>query len=138
MTLDFAFLTDAATLLPDGRFDVVGGGFDVVLAEEFPATKYAMALIGRVRFSPEECGNQYRIHAEIIAPDGQILPPDLWITFRQDPHPRDPQNSNVTTFALNYQGVQFPTPGYHVFRISDGTKTLGQVILEVVPPGGRK
>lgn len=138
MTLDFAFLTDAATLLPDGRFDVVGGGFDVVLAEEFPATKYAMALIGRIRFSPAECGRQYRIHAEIVAPNEEIIPPDMWITFRQDPHPRDAKNSNVTTFAFNYQGVQFPSPGYYVFRLSDGTITLGEVKLEVVPPGGRK
>ncbi len=137
MKLEFAFLADAATLQDNGMFAVVGGGFDVVLGEKFPATKYAMALIGRVRFEAEECGKHYRIHAEIVAPDGQIVPPDLWIAFNQAPHPRQPNRSNVTTFCFNFQGVQFSAPGDYVFRLSDGTQTIGQVILEVVPQGGQ-
>lgn len=135
MKLEFAFLADAATMQDNGLFAVVGGGFDVLTGEVFPATKYAMALIGRVRLEPDECGKPHKIHAEIIAPDGQVVPPDLWISFHQPGHPRDAKRSNTTTFCFNYQGARFPTPGDYVFRLSDGTQTIGQVILEVVPPG---
>ena len=137
MNLEFAFLADAVTVQDNGFFAVVGGGFDVVAGEQLPAIKYAMALIGRVRFEAEDCGKPYKIHAEIVAPDGQIVPPDLWISFTQAPHPRNPKRSNVTTFCFNYQGVQFPVPGDYTFRLSDGNQTIGQVLLEVVPPGDR-
>ena len=39
MKLEFAFLADAATMLENGNFDVIAGGFDVVTARTFPATK---------------------------------------------------------------------------------------------------
>jgi len=135
MKLDFAFLADAATVQDNGMFAVVGGGFDVVRGEQFPATKYAMALIGRVRFEPGECGKQYRILAEIVAPDGRVIPPELGISFSQPSHPRDPDRSNTTTFCFNYQGVRFPAPGDYSFRLSDGVSVIGQVVLEVVPTG---
>ncbi len=137
MKLEFAFLADAATVQDNGLFAVVGGGFDVLVGEQFPATKYAMVFIGRLRLEPEDCGKHYEIHAEIVAPDGQVVPPDLWISFDAPPHPRDPKRSNTTTFCFNYQGVRFPAPGDYAFRLSDGMQTIGQVILEVVPPGDR-
>jgi hypothetical protein len=136
MKLDFAFLADAATVQDNGMFAVIGGGFDILRGTQFPATKHAMALVGRVRFGPDEWGKNYKIHAEIVAPDGQIIPPDLWISFDPSPHPRDLTRSNTTTFCFNYQGVQFPSPGDYVLRLSDGSQTIGQVVLEVVPEGG--
>ena len=35
MKLEFAFLADAATVLENGQFDVIGGGFDVVAGKDF-------------------------------------------------------------------------------------------------------
>lgn len=40
MKLEFAFLADAADIRSDGQFAVVGGGFDLLRAQSFPAVKY--------------------------------------------------------------------------------------------------
>jgi hypothetical protein len=141
MKLEFAFLADAATLQDNGLFAVVSGGFDVVESDEFPATKHAMALVGRVRFDASECGKSYSIKAEIVDPDGRTLGPDLapvlTIQFHQFAHPRDPKRSNVTTFCFNYQGVRFPVPGDYAIRLSEESQVIGQVKVEVIRKGDR-
>jgi hypothetical protein len=148
MKLDFAFLADAATITDDGLFAVVGGGFDVLKPQAFPATKSAMALVGRVTFPADEMGKSYLLHGEIIGPDGCALPPDMspdmWLSIKPFPHPRNPERGNWTTICLNYQGVSFPTPGVYFVRLSlrtqdagaGGFQILGQVKIEVLPLGG--
>jgi hypothetical protein len=140
MQLEFAFLADAATLQDNGLFAVVSGGFDVVESAQFPAIKYAMALIGRLRFDPEECGKTYTIKAEIISPTGVPLgadvAPALVIQFHQFPHPRDSKRSNVTTFCFNYQGVGFPVPGTYAIYLSEGNQVIGQVAIDVIQKEG--
>ena len=39
MKLEFAFLADAVTGLPNGTFDVIQGGIDEFTGEIFPATE---------------------------------------------------------------------------------------------------
>jgi hypothetical protein len=144
MKLDFAFLADAATITDNGLFAVVGGGFDVLKAQEFPAVKSAMALVGRVAFEAGEMGKTYLLHGEIVGPGGITLPPDLWLSFKPFPHPRDPRRENSTTICLDYQGVSFPTPGDYFIRLSIRTEDvdasraqiLGQVRIEVLQLGG--
>ena len=135
MKLDFAFLADAATIANDGLFAVVGGGFDLVWAGGFPATKSAMALVGRVVFEASEFGTTHQLHGEIIGPDGIVIPPDMWLSINPIPHRSDPQRQNWMTICLNYQGVTFPTPGDYSIRLSIGSQILGQVTIEVVPKG---
>lgn len=141
MKLEFAFLSDAATLQDNGLFAVVSGGFDVIDTEEFPATKHAMALVGRLRFESSECGKSYSIKAEIVNSDGKVLGPEwappLTIQFYQFPHPRDPMRSKITTFCFNYQGVRFPCPGFYSIRLSEEAREIGRLDIEVIRKGSR-
>ncbi len=132
MKLEFAFLADAATILNDGLFDVIGGGFDVVLGKAFPATKHAMVLIGRIQFSPEECGKEFELLGEIVDHDGNGIFPELRGTVTARPHPRNPKRTNWMTVCLNCQAVTFPVPGEYFFRLSVDKQFLGQVGIEVV------
>jgi hypothetical protein len=133
MELEFAFLADAAMVTEKGLFCVISGGLDVLTgAHGFPATKSAMVLIARIRFSPEEFGHEQDFHAEIMGPDGNAVPPDMRLSFKPNPHPRNPERKNWTTIALQYEGVTFPTAGDYSFRLSIGNRLLGQVILEVI------
>jgi hypothetical protein len=135
MKLDFAFLADAATISDDGRFAVVGGGFDVIQSATFPAIKHAMALVGRVVFEPREFDKPHIIRGAIIGPDGGVVPPELWLNVTQFPHPEDPQRENWTTICLNYQGVSFPSPGDYFLTLSTGDKEIGRVRIDVRPLG---
>ena len=126
MKLDFAFLADAATITDDGLFAVVGGGFDLLRAESFPAIKSAMALVGRVDFEASEIGQTYHLHGELIGPGGIILEPDLWPQLKP---PTDPPRGKWITICFNYQGVSFPTSGDYSVRLSVAHQVLGQVQL---------
>lgn len=132
MKLEFAFLADAATVLEKGVFDVIGGGFDVVTGMSFPATKYAMVLIGRVLFDAAECGKEYEFSGEIVDAGGKAIFPKMRGALVPPQHPRDPKRSNWMTVCLNCQGVIFPTPGDYFFRLSIGDVVVGQVIIEAV------
>jgi hypothetical protein len=133
MKLAFAFLADAASSLPNGTFDVIGGGFDLMKATSFPATKHAMALVGRILFEPAECGKQYDFFGELVDQNGNPIFPKMHASFTASPHPRYADRSNWMTVFLNCQGVTFPTPGDYFFRLSVGSQPIGQVIIEVYP-----
>jgi hypothetical protein len=142
MKLDFAFLAESASLTDDGRFAVVGGGFDVISATSFPAVKAAMALVGRVVFCPSEFGKTYNLHGEIVGPSGTKLTPDMWLALkpfaRATDRETEPQRENWMTFCLNYEGVSFPKPGGYAIQLSIDDQVLGAVQVDAVPLGGQK
>jgi hypothetical protein len=137
MKLQFAFLADAAALTTEGAFAVVGGGFDVLKSQKFPAVKAAMSLVGRFLFEPDEMGKPCHVHVEIVGPDDKVIPPDLWLDFKPVPHPRHEIRANWMTFSAYFEAVTFPTPGDYQFRLSMGQQVFGQVALEVVALGDR-
>jgi hypothetical protein len=135
MRLEFAFLADAATVRDQGIFDAVGGGFDVVTGKVFPATKYAMALIARFQFAPEECGTKHELRGEIVDGDGKAIFTEMRGEFTPPLHPRHPDRSNSMTVCLNCQGVTFPVPGDYFFRLSIDNLSIGQVNIEAILEG---
>jgi Family of unknown function (DUF6941) len=132
MKLEFAFLADAATMLPDGNFDVIKGGFDVVTATNFPATRQVVVLIARLSIDAAESGKQYEFSGEIFDLQGRSIFPALQGKFTPAPHPRQVNRANWMTICLTCQGVVFPTPGDYVFRLSVNGLAVAEVMIEVV------
>jgi hypothetical protein len=132
MKLAFAFLAEAATVVPDkGWFSVLNGGIDTVGGPRFPGPLHGISLIVRVAFSEEDCGRDYECHVGLFGPDGAILPPE----FRPTLKPKRPADRNSLeyhiTLCLAFQNVQLSTAGDYSFRISVDGQVLGQVGLRV-------
>lgn len=131
MKLEFAFLADAATVLENGQFDVIGGGFDVVRGKRFPATKYAMTLIGRLLFDQQDFGKRHELTGEILDAGGSIIFPTLQTDFQSEPRPGG-KRAPWIALCLNWQGVTFPTPGEYSIRLSVDKDVVGHVVIEAV------
>ena len=137
MKLAFAFLAEAATVVPDkGWFSVLNGGVDTVGGASFPGPLHGISLIVRVAFSEEECGRDYDCHVGLFGPDGTLIPPE----FRPTLKPKQPSDSNSLdyhiTLCLAFQNVQLPAAGDYVFRVSINGQVLGQVGLRVRQTAG--
>jgi hypothetical protein len=130
--LAFAFLADAATMLPNGTFDVIAGGFDMILGKTFPATKSAMVFIARVLFEPQECGREHQFVGNIVNSEGQPIFPQFLITGTPPPHSRHPGRDNSFSVCFSAERVDFPTPGEYFFRLTIDGNPLGDVMIEVV------
>jgi hypothetical protein len=137
MRLEFAFLADAATMQDDGTFAVVAGGFEVFVAEEFPAQKPIIVLIARLVFEPKECNTKHTYTCEFLDPNGGVVFPAFAGEFSPPSHPRHPERGNTMTLCLNAAGAIFSAPGDYAVRLSIDGKPVVDVPIEAVSKGGR-
>ena len=112
MTVDFAFLCDAATA--DPKLNILGQ-FDVIRARSFPATHPRMVVVVRLEGHLTEAGG-HNLNLALVDDDGaEILERRLDLPFQVPPRGG---KCNIIT-ELN--GVTFPRPGrYSVEVLVDG------------------
>ena len=72
MELNFAFLANSAEVAPDGRFFVMGGGIDGFASHQVPGILPTLSVLASIRFSAEECGQDYHFWAKLVLPDGSL------------------------------------------------------------------
>jgi hypothetical protein len=132
MKLEFAFLCEAAKLAADGVMYVLHGGFDILHASDFPATMPRMVLIARVLVDKAECGQPHHLVAEMVDPNGDVLPVEMKVDFVPHGHPIHLERRNRWTFDLNYLDLSFPQAGDYTFRLSVDGAPIGETNLLVV------
>jgi hypothetical protein len=132
MRLEFAFLADAATGLENGTFDVIRGGVDEFIGETFPATIFALTLIARLSFEPQEVGKQFEFAGELVDREGKTIFPALGGTFEAPTHPRRRDRASWMTLFLNCAGIVFPAPGDYFFRLAIDGQHLADITIEAV------
>lgn len=132
MKLEFAFLADAVTGLPNGTFDVIQGGIDEFTGETFPATKFVLVLVARLSFEPQEVGTRFEFAGELVDREGKAIFPALGGTFEAPAHPRRHGRASWMTLFLNCAGVLFPAPGDYFFRLTIDGQRLANVMIEAV------
>jgi hypothetical protein len=137
MKLDFVFLSDAATIMDDGRFDVIGGGFDHIRSKVLPMEKGAMVVVGRVSFEVNEIGETFDLRADIVGPGGKLIREPLWLSLKPIRSPINPQSATSITICVNYQVVRFETPGNYSVRlsVSGQSEPFGEVFFQVIEGG---
>src|SRR5262249_37050494 len=67
------FLAISADMYPDGRFSLIGGGFDALEVPSFPATVLSLAIIARVRVPIREDDRPHQVRVLIYRPDGTLM-----------------------------------------------------------------
>jgi hypothetical protein len=132
MRLEFAFLADAVTGLPDGTFDMIRGGVDEFTGETFPATKPVLVLVARLSFEPQEVGKKFKFAGGLVDREGKAIFPALGGDFEAPVHPRRRDRATWMTLFLNCSGVTFPAPGDYFFRLTIDGQHLADVMIEAV------
>lgn len=137
MQLQYAILADAAQILPDGKFVIMGGGIEYINAPSFPTMNPSLALVVRITVDPQEVGREHQFRLELLKPDGESIPP---LEGSSVFTPQAPITSGVVIplshmFVINLPGVVFPEPGKYMFRMFVDDHEVGEVFLylQIVP-----
>ena len=140
MELDFALLADGVTPRPDGKLDIFGAGFDLIIAPGVPAQHPRLLLAVRVLLTRNEVENAHRLDVFVQQADGQELG-----RARQEisPVPEEkreqiPAGRHVGVGALlTFENLVFPEFGaYQIVIHWDGNEARDpiQVFVEETPP----
>jgi hypothetical protein len=119
MDLDFAVLADGAMTRPEGKFDIIGAGFDTIFAVGVPARHARFVLVLRLLLSAEEAELTHELAAELRGPDGAEVAvvggqvPELPHEYREQVPPEVPLGLGI---VLNFENTVFPA--YGDYRLS--------------------
>lgn len=109
-------LCQAATVRPDGTFDVVNGGLGEVVHRAYPA-EAALSAVLVLEFGPDEVGPQ---QLDIQLRDANARRLQLW---------RYPfvlgANQRGANIALNLKGLRLPEPGEYLLDARVNGRHLG-------------
>jgi hypothetical protein len=132
MKLDFAFFANAAEVLPNGLMYVLGGGFDVLTGNGFPAPLNRLFLVVRLSVDPSEIDQSHELTCDIIRPTGETMPPEFKIPFKPARNRNvRPGTSTPMTICLTYQDIIIPEVGEYRFLLKADGVEVGSVPLEV-------
>jgi hypothetical protein len=128
MRVTTAMLADAATV-ESGKLYVFGGGWDSILARDFPMRHPVMALALVFQIDIDEAEGLFPFLIELV--DEQ----DQRITSAEGQGVVDAPLGERTTFplptAISFVGVVFNRPGEYRFQISSGDDELATLPFSV-------
>lgn len=134
MEVDFAFLAEGAESV-NGKFHVVGGGFDTIWAQQVPTIYPRLSLVIRILLDAAEIGRKHKLEIQIMDEDGHKLTPAVngeINTPEKNPNLPKGWKQGLLT-VLNFAGLQFPKFGDYVFHILVNNSTLKHVPFRVAP-----
>lgn len=126
MKLRFAFLANAADTTKDGRFFVMGGGFDVLIAPKTPIGMYALAVVAQVAFSRDESGREYGVRMSISDPNGSDMGVDTIATVSPESPPVTEDIPLTVNICYNVYNVEFKMTGAYTLGFSVDDKPIGE------------
>ena len=137
MQLDYAILADGVSTRQDGKFDILGVGWDTIYAASVPAQHARLVLAVRLLISRTEAEHPHSISVIIQGPDGDEI---SRATGRGDALSEEERSrisltrkANIT-IVLNFEGLVFPTFGDYQIDIQwDGNEARPPIQLALAP-----
>lgn len=142
MPIEFvhAFLATGADTYPDGRFAVIGGGFDAIEVPAFPIMVPVLVVVARVRIPVEEAARPHHIRAEVIRPNGTSLRVTAATTIsdadRPGPRIGPLERGMITNVIINLFNVTFDVGGVYGIRFLEGDVVFGTLEVPIVDTAG--
>lgn len=128
MKLVSLILCEAANILGDGRFNLLGGGVDQVRANQYPAIGHLTVVI-RVEVLPTEVG-LHRLVLRFVNADGKEITPPVNAELNVDLGVR------FANLVLGLQNFAYSAPGaYSVRVLLDGKEAGSAPIVAILGEG---
>jgi hypothetical protein len=100
MELSFAFFADAATVPPDGKLYVLGGGFSALALPQLPGMA-SFAVVAGFRFSVADAGQVHVIELRFVDQLGKLVLPPTTMRFESaGPPPAGTGEVSVSTVSV--------------------------------------
>lgn len=126
MNCQFAFLCDAANILPNNLFNVLGGGIGTLIFENLPQVR-ALTLLLRIEYNPISESGAHIIRIRLVDIDGRdkIEPLELNIEFLP--------NLRFFNFITGL-APKFDVYGPHSVEVSVDRHSIISIPLDVISP----
>lgn len=132
MQLTSAMLCDAAQV-QSGKLFVLGGGFDTISVQGFPASHRALSLAMVAEIGPEDRQRDLELHISLIDEDGQPEGVEAKGMLRVGAPPNLPPGSpSVVPIVSPFNNITFPTEKGYVFVVTHDGEELARVRFRVV------
>jgi len=139
MRVAFALLAEAAMILPDSRFSILGGDIFAFTFPAFPVAAPMVVVVTKFEFMPEEVSHQqsYVVRVDAVGPlmaDGQnSIIRSLEQTVQPQPRPEGfediaPAHGIIAPFPI----LVFPEPGRYEFVIQVNGEVQSRLPLHVL------
>ena len=128
MEIDFAFLADAAEVV-NGKFYVMGGGFDTLYANEAPFVYHRpFSYVVRLLFNPAELDRKHHVEIHINDEDGKkIASIEGDLEIKRGPHlPKGWRQGFLSVW--NIANLRFEKFGDYVFDVVVNGSSLNRAL----------
>jgi len=125
----FAFFADSATVPPDGKLYVLGGGFSAIALPQLPG-RASFAVVAGFRFQAADVNSTHTVELRFVDADGKLVLPVANLQF-QAAGTLPPEQQQVTVSTVSYMNPTFGEPGQYTAEFWAGERLLSTAILAV-------
>jgi hypothetical protein len=109
MDMAFAFLADHASVPPDGKLYVLGGGINMLGIPEIPG-RAGFDVVGGFRFTPADTHTVHTVELRLVDADGKLVIPPATLRF-QAAASIPPEQEEVLVSTVTHLAPMFGDPG---------------------------
>ncbi len=130
MELSFAFFADRASVPPDGKLYVLGGGFSGVALPQLPG-RADFVVVAQFRFIAADAGRTHTVELRLVDGDGGFVLPPATLQF-QATGPSPTADGEVTIPTVTGLQPMFGTPGLYAVELWYENSRLAELRLRVL------
>jgi hypothetical protein len=122
----------------NGKLYVVGGGFNRITAEQFPATHNHLSVAAVIHVPWDATNQPHTLELRLIDADGApLIPEPLRASFEAGRPPGlRTGDEQLVVMVFNFNGLQFGQPGMYEFHLLVDDAEMGRLGFAVVRPEG--
>jgi hypothetical protein len=129
MEMTFAFFADSASIPPDGKVYVLGGGFSNMIFPELPA-RANFAVVGGFRFSATDLAASHSVELRLVDADGKLVVAPATLQFQIAGPP--PEGATAVSLpTVTFLAPTFAQPGTYTIEFWHEGKLLSSIELSV-------
>jgi hypothetical protein len=130
------FLAISADTYPDGRFSVLGGGFEAIEVPAYPTFIPALSVIARVRIPYEEADRPHEVQAAVYGPDGELIlrsgPTTLARVGGIGPRIGPIEHGVISNLVIHLYGMTLNAGGLYRIDFLERNEVFGSLGIPVV------
>ncbi|MHB8719006.1 MAG: DUF6941 family protein [Candidatus Dormibacteria bacterium] len=137
MRLSFCFLADAATVAPDGKAYVLGGGFSAMTLVQIPGPA-GFTVVSGYRFSAADLTRTHVVEVRLVDHLGKLVMPPAQLRFESRGQPPTGV-AEVSASAVSPLHATIAEPGTYAVEFWYEARLLDSIGLQILeqprPPG---
>ena len=130
MELTFALFADHASVPPDGKLYILGGGFSGIMLPQLPG-QAQIAVAAQFRFIAADAARPHTVELRLVDADGRLVLPPATLQFQASGPPPE-SDGEVTVPIVTQLAPMFGSPGHYAVEFWYEGRLLESLRLRVL------